>query len=88
MVLPAKPTMAAVHALSEPPTAGTFWFPGTSTDFLQACTILHTREVRLARKATGGTDKDLPQISCKRDALLGLPLDGYRTHAESVEGLH
>lgn len=56
-----------------------------STDFLQACTLLHTREVRLARKTAGVTDKDLPQISCKRDALLGLPLDGYRTHADSVE---
>lgn len=56
-----------------------------STDFLQACTLLHTRDIRLAKKAAGLTDKELPQISCKRDALLGLPLNGYRTHADSVE---
>ena len=56
-----------------------------SIDFLQACTLLHTRERRLARAAEGTEGRDLPQISCKRDALLSLPLDGYRAHSDAVE---
>lgn len=57
----------------------------TSTDFLQACTLLHTRERRLARAAEGIEGRDLPRISCNRDALLALPLSGYRAHADAVE---
>ena len=56
-----------------------------STDFLQACTLLHTREVRREKAALGTKEGDLPQISCKRDALLGLPLDAYKQHADAVE---
>jgi len=56
-----------------------------STDFLQACTLLHTRQARLAKAAAGAKDDDLPAISCKRDALLALPLDAYRAHADAVE---
>lgn len=60
-----------------------------STDFLQACTLLHTREVRLARAREKGRDgidgKDLPQVSCNRASLLALPLDAYRKHAQAVE---
>lgn len=56
-----------------------------STDFLQACTLLHTRELRLAKIAQGLKDKDVPQISCKRDALLALPKDAYLKHAGAVE---
>lgn len=56
-----------------------------STDFLQSCTLLHTRKHRLAREAEKKTGKELPQISCNRDALLGLPLAAYKEHAASVE---
>lgn len=56
-----------------------------STEFLQACTLLHTRQVRLDRAAEGVTGKELPQVSCRRDALLGLPLDAYRRYADAVE---
>lgn len=56
-----------------------------STDFLQACTLLHTREYRLARQEQGTTGKELPQISCNRDALLALPLAAYQRHAPLVE---
>lgn len=56
-----------------------------STDFLQACTLLHSREVRLSKVAAGFKDKELPQISCKRDALLGLPLAAYLKYADAVE---
>lgn len=56
-----------------------------STDFLQACTLLHTRENRLAKAAQGTKDKDLPQVTCRRQALLSLPLSAYRKHADNVE---
>lgn len=56
-----------------------------STDFLQACTILHTRDVRLAAIAQGKTGKELPPVSCTREALLGLPIAAYRTYADAVE---
>ena len=56
-----------------------------STDFLQACTLLYTRELRLAKAAEGLEGKELPQVSCRRDALLGLPLSGYQRHAKAVE---
>lgn len=56
-----------------------------STDFLQACTLLHTRQTRAEKAAAGVKDADLPQISCKRDSLLSLPLAAYRTHANMVE---
>ena len=56
-----------------------------STDFLQACTLLHTRERRMARAAAGVEGRELPQISCKRDALLELPLAAYQKHADAVE---
>lgn len=56
-----------------------------STDFLQACTLLHTRQVRLNKAAAGAKDDDLPAISCKREALLGLPLSAYQMHANNVE---
>ncbi|EIL93674.1 GmrSD restriction endonuclease domain-containing protein [Rhodanobacter spathiphylli] len=56
-----------------------------NTDFLQACTLLHTRDLRLQKAAEGAKDGDLPQISCKRDALLGLPLHAYQKHADAVE---
>lgn len=56
-----------------------------STDFLQACTLLHTRQVRLDSVAMGVNDNELPQITCKRDALLGLPLAAYKKYANAVE---
>jgi len=46
---------------------------------------LHTRQARLDKSAAGAKDSDLPQISCKREALLGLPLSAYRAYADPVE---
>jgi hypothetical protein len=56
-----------------------------STDFLQACTLLHTRRCRLDAEAGGKSGKDLPQVTCRRGALLALPLDAYRAHADAVQ---
>ena len=56
-----------------------------STDFLQACTLLHTRELRLQAEKEGKKGNELPQITCKREALLGLPLDAYKRHADTIE---
>lgn len=55
-----------------------------STEFLQACSLVDTRERREERKKEQ-PDGDLPQISCKREALLALPLAAYRRHADSLE---
>ena len=59
--------------------------PLDATDFVQACTLLHTREARMAKEAAGAKGKELPQISCNRDALLGLPLSGFKEHMPAVE---
>lgn len=56
-----------------------------STDFLQACSLLHTRENRLAKDKDGLKGKELPQVSCRRDAVLGLPLEAFRKHADALE---
>ena len=56
-----------------------------STHFLQACTLLHTRDRRLVCANEGIEGRNLPPISCNRDALLALPLAGYQAHADAVE---
>lgn len=56
-----------------------------STDFLQACTLLHTREVRLGKVAEGLQGKDLPQVSCNKAALLALPLSAHEAYRDAVE---
>ncbi len=56
-----------------------------STDFLQACTLRHTRQRRLDVAAGGAKDSDLPQITCKREALLALPLNAYQRYADEIE---
>src|SRR5262249_23045281 len=59
--------------------------PIESTDYIQACTLLHTRDVRLQRAAQGAKGKELPQILCNRQALLGLPLSAFELHTSAVE---
>ena len=54
----------------------------SSTDFLQSCTTLHTYGLQQEAVAQG---RDLPGVSCKRGALLSLPLGAYRKHADGVE---
>ena len=54
-----------------------------STDFLQAVTLLATRERRRAWQ-TGDSDK-APAVSCRRGDILRLTLDDYRAWAAEVE---
>lgn len=57
-----------------------------NTEFLQACSLVYTRELREDRKRTQVEPaSDLPQISCKREALLALPLPAYRRYADTLE---
>lgn len=56
-----------------------------STQFLQTCTLLHTREVRLRRAKEGARGKDLPQVLCNRDAMLALPLTAFKKFQQPIE---
>ena len=55
-----------------------------STDFLQAVTMLTTRERRLAWQA-GDSDK-APAVSCRRADILRLTRDEYERWAPEIEG--
>ncbi len=57
----------------------------SSIDFLQACALIHTREVRLAKEREDVEDRLLPQVSCNRESLLALPLEAYNKYADAVE---
>jgi hypothetical protein len=57
----------------------------SSTDFLQAVSLLHTKSVRDARVAEGVSEHELPSIRATRQSLLDLPLEGYRRHRDAVE---
>lgn len=56
-----------------------------STDFLQACTLLFTRQRRIEKVIAGLKGKELPRIVCNRDAILALPLPAYKQYADIVE---
>lgn len=57
-----------------------------TTDYLQAISMLHTREKRLADIEAGRTGKQITAISAKRSAILALPLQAFRKWADQVEG--
>jgi len=56
-----------------------------NTDFLQAVSLFHTRELRRAAEKAGKEGKDLPQIIGNRKALLNLPLSAYKRFESQVE---
>jgi hypothetical protein len=56
-----------------------------SLEFLQACTVLHTLEQRNLAREAGKEGLDLPQVSCKRESVLALPLAAYLKYADRVE---
>lgn len=55
-----------------------------STDFLQSVTLLHTLDLR-RRDETDAKGDDARPVSCTRDALLRLTLDGYLRFRNPVE---
>lgn len=56
-----------------------------NTDFLQVVSLFHTRELRRAAEAAGGTGRELPQVSVNRQALLNLPLEAYQRYQQTAE---
>ena len=56
-----------------------------NTDFLQAVSLFHTRDRRRAAEAEGKTGRDLPAVTGNRQALLNLPLEGYKKYESQVE---
>jgi len=57
----------------------------SNTDFLQAISLFHTRDRRRAAEQAGKEGKDLPAVTCNRQALLNLPLDAYKRYEMQVE---
>jgi hypothetical protein len=56
-----------------------------NTDFLQAVSLVHTRDRRNADLKAGRSGKEATAVSCTRGAILNLPLSAYRDHAARIE---
>ena len=57
----------------------------SNTDFLQAISLFHTRDRRRAAERAGKSGKDLPAVTCNRQALMNLPLEAYKQYEAQVE---
>jgi len=57
----------------------------SNTDFLQAISLFHTRDLRRAAESLGKKGKELPAVTGNRQALLNLPLDSYKRYEAQVE---
>ncbi|HTY23274.1 MAG TPA: DUF262 domain-containing protein [Desulfomonilaceae bacterium] len=57
----------------------------SNTDFLQAISLFHTRDRRRLAEAAGKQGKELPAVTCNRQALLNLPLEAYTRYEVQVE---
>lgn len=55
-----------------------------NVDFLQAVSLLHTYDKRLAEQARGKQGKELTPVSCTRAAVLDLPREAYARWAEPL----
>ena len=56
-----------------------------ATDFLQAITLLHTRERKAADIQAGKSGKSVRPVSAKRASVLELPLEAFQRWADAVE---
>ncbi len=56
-----------------------------NTDFLQAISLFHTRDLRRAAQGEGKKETELPPVTGNRRALLNLPLDAYKRYESQVE---
>ncbi len=57
----------------------------SNTDFLQAISLFHTRDLRRAAEDAGKKGTELPPITGNRRALLNLPLEAYKRYEAQVE---
>lgn len=57
----------------------------SSTEFMQAISLLHTKAIRREAEAGGKDGRDLPAVSATRQSLLKLPLKAYQAYADQVE---
>ncbi len=57
----------------------------SNTDFLQAISLFHTRDLRRAAEKDGKQGRDLPAVTGNRQALLDLPLKQYLRYETHVE---
>jgi hypothetical protein len=57
----------------------------SNTDFLQAVTLFHNRDRRRQAETEGKQSKDLPPVAPNRQAILNLPLEGYKKYEKRVE---
>ncbi len=57
----------------------------SNTDFLQAVSLFHTRELRQKAERDGKQGKELPAVTGNRQALLNLPLEAYKKYEAQVE---
>jgi hypothetical protein len=57
----------------------------SSTEFMQAISLLHTKAIRTAAVSDGREGRDLPAVSATRQSLLKLPLSAYQAYADKVE---
>ncbi len=56
-----------------------------NTDFLQAVSLFHTRDMRRLAEVAGKKGKELPAVTANRQALLNLPLEAYKRYEAQVE---
>jgi hypothetical protein len=57
----------------------------SNTDFLQAISLFHTRDLRRVALDAGKKGKELPAITGNRQALLNLPLESYKKYELQAE---
>ena len=57
----------------------------SNTDFLQAVSLLYTRDRRRKAESAGKLGKELPAVTGNRQALLNLPLAAYKQYEKQVE---
>lgn len=56
----------------------------SSTDLIQAITLLTTYSKRMRAEDGRSESSDLPAVSCKRKEMLNLRLEDYKAHRDSI----
>lgn len=79
------PTTGRARMLKESGTHGNVLEKVASTEFLQACLLIHTRRERERAEGLGKQGKELPAVSARNEDLLDLPRAAYLAHADRVQ---